>query len=194
MKNEKGVDALIQAIISSHPSLLPFLLLPTSAAGAGADPNSADADGTTALHYAAAYGELKSLTLLLQHGADPTRKNAFQWTAVAYSATQASEAYFKSLVGPAATVVGGGDVGGVGLGQRTGKVGQQGGGIRLVSDSEKGEELTEGFGVGDARPSRAWMGLERPGTPTERPGTPGEGRKFWGVRPGTPRGRAGRGE
>jgi len=37
-----------------------------------ADVNAQDADGASALHYAAANGQIDLLTCLLQHGANPT--------------------------------------------------------------------------------------------------------------------------
>jgi hypothetical protein len=57
-----------------------------------------DNHGDTPLHHASASGSLKALRILLSAGADPTAKNAYDWTPLAYSQTVAAEVYFKNLV------------------------------------------------------------------------------------------------
>merc|ERR1711871_1808854 len=47
-----------------------------------ADPNVADAEGDTALHYAAAQGREDLVSLLICHGTDPTTRNWAAWTAL----------------------------------------------------------------------------------------------------------------
>jgi ankyrin repeat protein len=65
--DEWGICPLHAAVY--HPPAVQFLL------EAGADQNIAGMDGNTALHYAASYNQLESARLLLEHGADPSRKN-----------------------------------------------------------------------------------------------------------------------
>jgi len=60
-----------------------------------------DMDGNTALHHAAAYGQLKCIRALLEAGADPGKRNAWNWTAVSYSLSVQAEVYFRGLVGEA---------------------------------------------------------------------------------------------
>ena len=60
-----------------------------------------DLDGNTALHYASAYGQLKGIRALLEAGADPGKRNAWNWTAVSYSLSVQAEVYFRGLVGEA---------------------------------------------------------------------------------------------
>lgn len=61
-------------------------------------------DGNTALHYASAYGRLGCIRALLEAGADPGKRNAWNWTAVSYSLSVQAEVYFRGLVGEAAGV------------------------------------------------------------------------------------------
>jgi hypothetical protein len=61
-------------------------------------------NGNTALHYAAAYGNVKVLRPLLEAGADPEVRNWASWTAVSYSMTVQVEVHFRALLGE-----GGGD-------------------------------------------------------------------------------------
>ncbi|KAK0721300.1 ankyrin repeat-containing domain protein [Apiosordaria backusii] len=59
---------------------------------------NADLDGNTALHFASSNGNLLVLRTLLAAGADASRRNVWQWTAQAYSATVQAEVYLKGLV------------------------------------------------------------------------------------------------
>lgn len=55
-------------------------------------------EGNTALHFASSNGNLLGLRTLLAAGADVERRNVWNWTPAAYSATVQAEVYFKSLV------------------------------------------------------------------------------------------------
>jgi ankyrin repeat protein len=54
--------------------------------GSGADPNTADADGTTALMHATIESDVRMMTLLLDSGAGINAKNALESTALLYAA------------------------------------------------------------------------------------------------------------
>ena len=95
---------------SPHTSLIALLVTlspqPTTQSGYLSNnqlsPLSAvDNSGNTALHYASAYGHLKSIRTLLEHGADASARNAWSWTPVSYSASVQAEVYFKGLVNAA---------------------------------------------------------------------------------------------
>lgn len=58
----------------------------------------ADLEGNTALHFASSNGNLLGLRTLLAAGADVERRNIWNWTPAAYSATVQSEVYLKGLV------------------------------------------------------------------------------------------------
>ncbi|XPS74210.1 Target of rapamycin complex 2 subunit avo2 [Ascochyta lentis] len=93
--NKAGLDALMLSSKSGSGTLhlIPTLILQ--------DPSvltARDNAGNTALHHASAAGELKTLRLLLQYGANPFVLNSYSWTPVHYSATPAAEAYFKTLI------------------------------------------------------------------------------------------------
>jgi len=55
--------------------------------GSGADPNTADADGTTALMHATIESDVAMMTLLIDRGAGISAKNALESTALLYAAT-----------------------------------------------------------------------------------------------------------
>lgn len=100
-----------------------------------------DNSGNTPLHYAAAYGQLQNFRELLEHGADASARNAWNWTPVSYSASVQAEVYFKGLVHAAERER---EV----MGLREGASGQRsrsrglsgGGGVRLVGSEEGDEE------------------------------------------------------
>lgn len=58
----------------------------------------ADSEGNTALHFASGNGNLLGLRTLLAAGADVERRNMWNWTPAAYSATVQAEVYLKGLV------------------------------------------------------------------------------------------------
>jgi len=137
---------------SPHTSLVPLLLAlypsPTAFSPHPATHLSAiDISGNTPLHYASAYGQLKTFRELLEHGADASARNAWSWTPVSYSASVQAEVYFKDLINAAEKER---EV----MGMREGASRQRsrsrggsggrftptgGGGVRLVG-SEEGEE------------------------------------------------------
>ena len=116
---------LVQHLIS----LSPFPSSPIlSTGGKVTNPiQTADTSGNTPLHYASAYGQLKSIRTLLENGADASARNAWSWTPVSYSASVQAEVYFKGLVHPP-----------IEGGRSRGGSGPKAPGVRLVSaeDSE----------------------------------------------------------
>jgi hypothetical protein len=108
-----------------------------------------DNAGNTPLHYASAYGQLKSIRTLLEHGADAGARNAWNWTPLAYSASVQAEVYMRDLKVSQERErgLGNGQSGGWGMdreGNRSrrgsgGTGGKGGGGLRLVG-KEMGEE------------------------------------------------------
>lgn len=134
-----------------HTALLTHLLTlspsPTSPLA------STDTSGNTPLHYASAYGQLKSIRTLLEHGADAAARNAWSWTPVSYSASVQAEVYFKGLVNAAereregmATVTGARSRGGSGPKM-----------VRMVS-AEEGEEFERMRRSGESGRVRAGSG------------------------------------
>lgn len=90
-------DAIMEASLGGHDTVLQILL--TYVPGGAAEAvQRADVDGNTALHFASSNGNLLVLRTLLAAGADADRRNAWSWTAVAYSATVQAEVYLKGLV------------------------------------------------------------------------------------------------
>ncbi|SPO01182.1 uncharacterized protein DNG_03929 [Cephalotrichum gorgonifer] len=96
-RDSRGRDAVMGAAQGGHDTVVQILLTwdPEGAAAAAA---RADADGNTALHFASSNGNLLVLRTLLAAGADPDRRNVWDWTAISYSATVAAEVYLKGLV------------------------------------------------------------------------------------------------
>ncbi|KAL1613638.1 Target of rapamycin complex 2 subunit avo2 [Neofusicoccum ribis] len=92
--NVNGMDALMHASKNGTSGLLPHIL----SAPYPCSPLAHDNDGNTALHHASAAGELKCLRLLLQAGANPHALNAYAWSPMAYSRTQAAKLYFEDLI------------------------------------------------------------------------------------------------
>ncbi|KAI9892590.1 MAG: hypothetical protein M1814_001283 [Vezdaea aestivalis] len=171
-KDSEGRPPLLACIISGHGELVVPLL------EAGAEPDEADDEGSTALHHAAAYGDLKAIRTLIQAGADPARRNDRNRLPITWSKTKNVEILFQRLV--------------IEIKGANSEAAQQmqgfGGAMRSVVEEEP-VPLTP-----TAEVKKPWL-EGRPASPGERPGTPGEGRKIWGIpRPGTPRGRAGSGE
>jgi uncharacterized protein len=93
----RGRDAIMEASLNGHDTVVQILL--TFAPGGASNALShADIDGNTALHFASSNGNLLVLRTLLAAGADAGRKNVWNWTAEAYSATVQAEVYLKGLV------------------------------------------------------------------------------------------------
>src|SRR5262249_47231734 len=76
-----GSPDLLVAIRNGDHSLTQKLLL------TGADVNSVDSDGTTALMHAVIESDVKMMALLIDHGANVNAKNALDSTALMYAAT-----------------------------------------------------------------------------------------------------------
>jgi uncharacterized protein len=92
----------------------------------GADPNTPQADGMTALHWAAYHDNVKSVEFLLAAGADANAQNRYGVTPLALACTNGSEAIVRNLLrsgaNPNATLHGGETA--LMTASRTGRVGQ----------------------------------------------------------------------
>ena len=66
--------ALIHAVRDGNAQVASYLL------NRGADPNTTDSSGNTAMHYAAAYGWYFCMKALLDAGAEPDRPNDWKVT------------------------------------------------------------------------------------------------------------------
>ncbi|KAK0648677.1 ankyrin repeat-containing domain protein [Cercophora newfieldiana] len=93
----RGRDAIMEGSLNGHDTVVQILLT-FAPGGAAAALAQADVDGNTALHFASSNGNLLVLRTLLAAGADAGRKNVWNWTAEAYSATVQAEVYLKGLV------------------------------------------------------------------------------------------------
>ncbi|KAM3511859.1 hypothetical protein MY11210_004477 [Beauveria gryllotalpidicola] len=99
-RDARGRDAVMDACVGGHDTVLQLLL--TYNPGGPLDAvQRADAEGNTALHFASASGSLLCLRTLLAAGADVERRNVWNWTPAAYSATVQAEVYLKGLVSEA---------------------------------------------------------------------------------------------
>jgi ankyrin repeat protein len=96
-RDARGRDAIMEASRGGHDTALQ-LLLTYVPGGAGEAVRRADVEGNTALHFASGNGNLLALRTLLAAGADVERRNAWNWTPAAYSATVQAEVYLKGLV------------------------------------------------------------------------------------------------
>ena len=65
-------QALMYAVKNGHSPVAAYLLR------IGVDPNAADTSGNTPAHYAAAFGWLHCLQLLIKAGADPNSANTWK--------------------------------------------------------------------------------------------------------------------
>lgn len=93
----RGRDAVMEASLGGHDTILQLLL--TFVPGGPFDAvRRADLEGNTALHFASGNGNLLVLRTLLAAGADVERRNVWNWTPAAYSATVQAEVYLKGLV------------------------------------------------------------------------------------------------
>ncbi|KAL8369606.1 hypothetical protein RB595_000099 [Gaeumannomyces hyphopodioides] len=96
-RDSRGRDAIMEASLGGHDTALQILL--TYVPGGAAEAvQKVDLDGNTALHLASSGGNLLVLRTLLAAGADAERRNAWNWTALSYSATVQAETYLKTLV------------------------------------------------------------------------------------------------
>ncbi|PTB77595.1 ankyrin [Trichoderma longibrachiatum ATCC 18648] len=93
----RGRDAVMEASVGGHDTILQ-LLLTYVPGGPYEAVQRADIEGNTALHYASGNGNLLGLRTLLAAGADVERRNVWNWTPAAYSATVQAEVYLKGLV------------------------------------------------------------------------------------------------
>lgn len=93
----RGRDAVMEASVGGHDTILQ-LLLTYVPGGPYEAVQRADAEGNTALHFASGNGNLLGLRTLLAAGADVERRNIWNWTPAAYSATVQAEVYLKGLV------------------------------------------------------------------------------------------------
>jgi ankyrin repeat protein len=96
-QDARGRDAIMEASLAGHDTVVQILLTYVPG-GAPAALARADADGNTALHFASSNGHMPVVRTLLAAGANPLKKNAWNWTPVAYSATVKVEVAFKQLV------------------------------------------------------------------------------------------------
>ncbi|KAL6897124.1 ankyrin repeat-containing domain protein [Trichoderma evansii] len=96
-RDVRGRDAVMEASVGGHDTILQ-LLLTYVPGGPYEAVQRADAEGNTALHYASGNGNLLGLRTLLAAGADVERRNIWNWTPAAYSATVQAEVYLKGLV------------------------------------------------------------------------------------------------
>lgn len=96
-RDVRGRDAIMEASMGGHDTALQILL--TYVPGGPREAvQRADLEGNTALHFASSNGNLLGLRTLLAAGADVERRNIWNWTPAAYSATVQSEVYLKGLV------------------------------------------------------------------------------------------------
>ncbi|QPG94050.1 hypothetical protein C2857_004318 [Epichloe festucae Fl1] len=96
-RDSRGRDAIMGASMGGHDTALQILL--TYVPGGPRDAvQRADLEGNTALHFASSNGNLLGLRTLLAAGADVERRNIWNWTPAAYSATVQAEVYLKGLV------------------------------------------------------------------------------------------------
>ncbi|KAK3320327.1 ankyrin repeat-containing domain protein [Cercophora scortea] len=93
----RGRDAIMEASLHGHDTVVQILLT-WAPSGTPAALAQADLEGNTALHFASSTGNLLVLRTLLAAGADPGRKNMWNWTAESYSATVQAEVYLKGLI------------------------------------------------------------------------------------------------
>ncbi|KAF4508091.1 hypothetical protein G6O67_004518 [Ophiocordyceps sinensis] len=96
-RDVRGRDAIMEASIGGHDTILQ-LLLTYAPTGPYEAVQRADVEGNTALHFASSSGNLLGLRTLLAAGADVERRNIWNWSPAAYSATVQAEVYLKGLV------------------------------------------------------------------------------------------------
>ncbi|KAF7561154.1 hypothetical protein G7046_g2989 [Stylonectria norvegica] len=125
----RGRDAIMEACLGGHDTILQILL--TYVPGGPYDAvRRADVEGNTALHFASGNGNLLVVRTLMAAGADVEKRNIWNWTPAAYSATVAAEVYFKGLVT---------EVGKRQQLRRDVDVAKKGAGVRVVEDFSDNE-------------------------------------------------------
>ena len=121
---------------------------------------ASDVSGHTALHYASGFGQLKSIRILLKHGADAAAGNAWNWTPASCSASVQAEVYFKGLVSAAEREKEGMREETAAITRSRGESGPKSGGgamVRMVS-AEEGEEFERIRRSGESGRVRAGSG------------------------------------
>lgn len=132
-RDARGRDAIMEASRGGHDTILQ-LLLTYVPGGPQEAVQRADNEGNTALHFASGNGNLLALRTLLAAGADVEKRNIWNWTPAAYSATVQAEVYLKGLVTE------------VGRRQQLKKeidaaaAAKKGGGVRVVSVEESDDD------------------------------------------------------
>ncbi|KEY73786.1 hypothetical protein S7711_03092 [Stachybotrys chartarum IBT 7711] len=122
-RDARGRDAIMEASKGGHDTVVQLLL--TYVPGGPTDAvQRSDHEGNTALHFASSNGNLLVLRTLLAAGADVDKRNAWSWTASAYSATVQAEVYLKGLVS---------EVGKLQL-KKEAETSKKGGAVRMVTD------------------------------------------------------------
>jgi hypothetical protein len=107
-----------------------------------ADVKAVDKVGSTCLHYATAWGNLKAVRALVQGGADPLARNNAGWMPQYYSVTVQAEVYFRNLVAEWEKRQAEEEM------RHRQRVEAERGGVRLVSEEDEG---TEGTASDDGR-------------------------------------------
>lgn len=122
-----------------------------------ADVRAVDKVGSTCLHYATAWGNLKAVRVLVQAGADPLARNNDGWMPQYYSVTVQAEVYFRNLVAEWEKRQAEEEM------RHRQRLEAERGGVRLVSDDDEGTEST----ASDDGRDRAYSGSSRFTTPSE---------------------------
>ncbi|KAF5013999.1 hypothetical protein FDECE_29 [Fusarium decemcellulare] len=125
----RGRDAVMEASLGGHDTILQ-LLLTYVPGGPYEAVRRADVEGNTALHFASGNGNLLVLRTLLAAGADIQKRNVWNWTPAAYSATVQAEVYLKGLVN---------EVGKRQQQKREIEATKKGGGVRVVESTSDEE-------------------------------------------------------
>ncbi|KAF9570345.1 hypothetical protein EC968_001958 [Mortierella alpina] len=89
MSNKLGWSPLTAAARYGVTSMVEMVL------NLGADLNHRDEEGSTALHHAAAYGHLQTITVLIERGSSATIKNNGGWTAVDFAYSDKVSAHME---------------------------------------------------------------------------------------------------
>ncbi|KAM5345865.1 hypothetical protein ACJ41O_011726 [Fusarium nematophilum] len=128
-RDARGRDAVMEASLGGYDTILQ-LLLTYVPGGPYEAVRRADVEGNTALHFASGNGNLLVLRTLLAAGADIHKRNIWNWTPAAYSATVQAEVYLKGLVN---------EVGKRQQLKREVETAKKGGGVRVVEATSDDE-------------------------------------------------------